>query len=55
MRQENDRKEKLLAEEMLGGKAAAGQKEPEKEKQSDADYAEKALTGELNNGDKESA
>ena len=42
-----DRKEKLMAEQRLGGFTEAGQP-PKKEEMSDKEYAEKARAGELN-------
>ena len=46
MRAENDRREDLIARQMLGGSTEAGQP-TEKKEESDKEYAEKAMSGEL--------
>lgn len=47
MKAENDRKEKIMAKEALGGTTEAGG-QPKKEEITDKEYAEKALSGDLN-------
>lgn len=42
-----DRKEKLHAEQMLGGTTPAGQEKEETKEITDEDYAKKALSGEI--------
>ncbi len=42
------RKEKLHAEQMVGGHTQGGQKEPETKKDTDEEYANKLMKGEVN-------